>query len=280
MAELLLNPPAATLGRSNAVLTGRARRYEAHFAGPLSLKTVVSGRAVWETEAGRFEVTPGCALVLNDGEEYAMTIDALQPVETFCVFFERGFVEDAYRAATRSSADLLDRSEPIALHFHERWLSADFGAMSPRRIDVHALAQQLARTQCDADARVAKLPALRASTREELLRRVERGVEYLHAHHTAPVRLADVAAAAALSQFHFHRLFTAMLGVTPHRYLTRLRIERARSILSSSQAPISDVAFDCGFESLGSFTSLFARETGLPPGRFRKIEEARRAGRK
>src|SRR5687768_14874226 len=99
MTELLLNPPPGSLGRANVLLAARARRHEVHrFAGPLSIKSVVDGAATWETRAGRFELVPGAALVLNDGEEYSICVDALQPVETFCVFFARGFVEDAFRA--------------------------------------------------------------------------------------------------------------------------------------------------------------------------------------
>ena len=64
-----VNPPARELGSVNAIVAGRARRYEVkNFRGPLSLKSVLSGSAVWETSSGRFEVLPGSVLVLNDGE--------------------------------------------------------------------------------------------------------------------------------------------------------------------------------------------------------------------
>src|SRR5687768_12853277 len=116
----LLNPPAALLGTANAVVAGRSARYEHRFAGPLSVKTVVAGTATWETRYGRFEVGPGSALVLNEGEEYEITVDALQPVETFCFFFERGFVEDAWRASTTGSAELLDDAGDQTVAFSEK----------------------------------------------------------------------------------------------------------------------------------------------------------------
>lgn len=282
MTELLINPPPGTLGRANVLLSARARRHEMHaFTGPLSIKSVIHGAATWETRDGRFELVPGATLVLNDGEEYSIRVDALQPVETFCVFFARGFVEDAFRAATTPSAPLLDSgvAPPVGfcerLHFDAPLLAALRTVSAQRDAEsIDALAMQLVRAQCDVDSRVSRLPALRASTRAELARRVGRGVSFLHASLDRPVTVAEAAAEACLSPFHFHRLFAAMHGVTPHRYLARLRLERARMLLRSTTRGIADVARDCGFESLGTFTTWFTKQTGMPPGRFRRNEEA------
>ena len=93
-----VNPPATVLGVDNAVLTGTSRRYFVpDFEGPLSIKTVVAGSAVWEAEGRRFTVLENSYLVLNDRQRYTITIDATRSVTTFCVFFERGFVEDVWR---------------------------------------------------------------------------------------------------------------------------------------------------------------------------------------
>src|SRR5437763_731475 len=105
-----VNPPPHELGRVNAIVGGRARRYDvARFAAPLSVKAVLSGTATWTTTAGRFEIGPAGCLVINDGEEYSLEVDALQPVETFCVFFARGFVEEAHRSTLTGTAELLDK---------------------------------------------------------------------------------------------------------------------------------------------------------------------------
>ena len=288
MTDILINPEAALLGRHNAVLTGRgATRYTAHFTGPLSIKGVMSGAATWETAEGRYEVVPGTALLLNDGEEYTLTIDSLQPVETFNFFFERGFVEDAYRVATKGSAALLDAPPPPAMRFAERLhfnvpLVAELQRAharlkngEPLAESFYAAALQLVAAQTEVRARVARLPSLRAATREELARRVGIATSFLHANLDRRITVAQAPREACLSPFHFHRLFTAFHGVTPHRYITQLRLERARALLRTTNRDILDIALGCGFESLGSFTSLFARNFGAPPARFRKNEETR-----
>ncbi len=281
MRELAVNPPSSLLGSVNAILCGRGRRYEfGGFAGPLSVKSVVRGTAVWETAAARFEVEPGSAVILNDREEYTVTIESLQPVETFCVFFARGFVEDAYRSMTSSSVELLDAPDTRAVLFAERlrYDASVLDALSALRrggagAQLFELASALVRAEWAVDERVAKLPAIKGSTRDELRRRVRRGVEYIHSNLGSSLRLDEIASAAALSQFHFHRLFVALYGDTPHRYITNMRIRRARSLLRATDRPVADIAMDCGFESLGSFSTLFARHTGMPPARFRKNRE-------
>jgi hypothetical protein len=117
-----INPPASRLGQINAILSGRARRYYvADFAGPLSLKSVPRGTARWTAGGRDFRVGPDDLLILNDGQNYSIEIDSPQPVETFCVFFARGYVEQMHRAAVTSDAELLDEpNAPARVNFVER----------------------------------------------------------------------------------------------------------------------------------------------------------------
>jgi AraC-like DNA-binding protein len=290
----LVNPPAALLGRVNAIVGGRARRYQvARFVGPLSIKAVISGVAAWETRDGRYELGPSGCLVLHAGEEYSIEVDSLQPVETFCIFFQQGFVEDARRAIEGGSAALLDDSAPPPeITFGER-LQFDLAlrealvTASTHRSTDHEqrttnsdhedlffhLAAHLVRSRAGADARMARIPALRSATRWELLRRLERGVALMHANLDRALSVEEIARTACLSTFHFHRLFAAAFGETPHRYLTRLRLERAAALFRGSERSVADVALSCGFESPGSFTTLFTRRFGTPPARFRRNGE-------
>jgi len=79
---VLLNPPPAELGGSNAIVWGRAKQYYvAEFPGPLSIKTVVRGSAMWETREAERLVDSGSYLVLNAGRVYSLTVDARETVE-------------------------------------------------------------------------------------------------------------------------------------------------------------------------------------------------------
>ena len=85
-----------------------------------------------------------------------------------------------------------------------------------------------------------------------------------------PIALADAAAEADLSAWHFLRLFRHTFGETPHQFLTRLRIERAKDLLTVSGRSVTEICFDVGFSSLGSFSTLFARHVGESPHAFRR----------
>ena len=79
------------------------------------------------------------------------------------------------------------------------------------------------------------------------------------------LRLEEIARTACLSQYHFIRLFKRAFDITPHKYLIKRKISVARKMLISGEYTVTDVCFEMGFESLGSFSTLFRRETGHPP---------------
>jgi AraC-like DNA-binding protein len=105
---------------------------------------------------------------------------------------------------------------------------------------------------------------------DDLYRRLVRARDYLHEHHAEPLALADLAREACLSPFHFLRLFRDAFGATPRQYLIEVRLERAKSLLLSESGTVTDVCFDVGFSSLGSFSTLFAERIGCPPSAWRR----------
>jgi len=84
-----------------------------------------------------------------------------------------------------------------------------------------------------------------------------------------PLDLDQISSEACLSRFHFLRLFRRTFNKTPHQYLTDRRIEKAKELLSSSGLTVTDVCFEVGFESLGSFSTLFHKHVGFPPIAYR-----------
>lgn len=104
----------------------------------------------------------------------------------------------------------------------------------------------------------------------DTLRRLHRGRDFLAARFSGGPRLEDAAAEAGYSAYYFHRLFTDTFGETPHEFLTRLRMERARKLLLAGSHSVTDICFELGFESLGSFSTRFRTLTGHSPAGFRK----------
>jgi len=101
-------------------------------------------------------------------------------------------------------------------------------------------------------------------------RRAIEAARWLDAHAHEPVDLESAARAVALSPFHFLRIFSRALGVTPHQYLVRARLRRAARLLSEPELKITDVALDVGFADLSNFVRTFHRAAGVSPRRFRR----------
>lgn len=255
------------------------------FPGPLSIKSVLRGSGLWKTEAGEFRIDEGSLLALNRQEPYSLIIDSREPVSTFCIFFEDGLVESVRRAMVTGPAELLDdpgrsaefRFVSIAHAAAEcgglvdsmRGVSA---ALPDGGLHLDAAVLRVARELVLLDSRTrdeaARVPAARPATREELYRRLRRGREFMLSCHDQQIQLSDIARASCLSAWHFHRLYRETFHETPHAFLTRLRLERACRLLAKGGMSVTEVCASCGFESLGSFSSLFRRRFGASPRRY------------
>jgi AraC-like DNA-binding protein len=104
----------------------------------------------------------------------------------------------------------------------------------------------------------------------ETFRALVRARDLLHARYADALRLDHLAQQAGLSRFHFVRMFSRAFGATPHRYQVELRLRRAKELLRRPGAEVTEVCFETGFSSLGSFSTLFAREFGRPPSQYRR----------
>ena len=110
---------------------------------------------------------------------------------------------------------------------------------------------------------------MRELLNDDTFRRLCRGRDLLANEYQSRVLLTQAAREACLSEFHFHRLFRAHFGETPHDFLTRLRKDRARQMLASERT-VTEVCFEVGYASLGSFSSKFRSQFGRSPAAFQR----------
>jgi len=103
-----------------------------------------------------------------------------------------------------------------------------------------------------------------------VIERIEAVRAYLHEHVAEPITLATLSRVAALSPFYLVRLLKAHVGVPPHRYLTGLRVQRARQLLEVSSLSITQIAHRAGFGTVSHFSTVFRSRVGLSPSEYRK----------
>lgn len=109
-----------------------------------------------------------------------------------------------------------------------------------------------------------------AATLSALYKRIIEAKALMDVHPEASLDLDQIADAACFSRYHFLRLFKKTYHKTPHQYLTGQRIERAKSLMADSNLTITDICYAIGFESVGSFSTLFKKHVGCPPLEFRE----------
>ena len=93
---------------------------------------------------------------------------------------------------------------------------------------------------------------------------------YIDENYHEPIDLEQVSKKAFISKFHFHRLFRRIYQKTPHEYITRKRIDKAKELLAENKA-VNEVCNEVGFESIGSFSILFKKEIGFAPQYYRNM---------
>lgn len=104
----------------------------------------------------------------------------------------------------------------------------------------------------------------------DLYQRIVAAKVYIDSNYHEPIALENISQQAFLSPFHFHRIFRQVYRHTPHQYLTRKRIDKAKDLLAENK-PVKDVCNEVGFESIGSFSSLFKKEIGFAPHYYRNM---------
>ena len=104
---------------------------------------------------------------------------------------------------------------------------------------------------------------------EDLNRRLLRARDAMDRSYADPLDVRAVAAVAHLSEAHFIRSFRAAFGETPHRYLQRRRVERSMFLLRETDRSVTDICFDVGFTSRGTFSRTFREIVGEAPSSYR-----------
>jgi len=100
---------------------------------------------------------------------------------------------------------------------------------------------------------------------------VERVIRMMHDRLDEPLTLSEMSRIAYISPYHFNRIFRQITGIPPNQFFYALRLETAKRLLLTTNTSVTDVCFDVGYNSLGTFIRRFTGLVGLSPSRFRSL---------
>jgi len=216
-----------------------------------------------------FELVAGSLLIGHPGDEYMCTHDHVCGDECLSFFFQPELVESLGRAKAVWQAGAVPPLPELMVLGELAQAAAD--GRSDIGLDEigHLLASRFIATTSG------KPPQPARPTARDRRRAVETAL-WIDAHSHREIELEDAAREAGVSQFHFLRMFSATLGVTPHQYLLRSRLRHAARRLAEDDAAVTDIAYDVGFADLSNFTRTFHRAAGLSPLKFRQAARGER----
>lgn len=265
-----------------------AQQHFANWEGHLSLKTFSKGQAFYNVGAGNYAVNDDSFLMVNELQSYTITIDSETKIEPFIIFFESGMAEEIERSLMMKTIELLDNPTKISTQkvdfvprlyprkFIEKTLSEFRKSVKEKKDDqiwlkekLHEILQGILAARQETFKEIEQLSAIRATTREELYKRIYRARDFMAASFGQSLTLDEIARVACLSPNHFLRTFKQVFYQTPHQYLTDLRLQEACKLLNNTDLSIISICCLVGFESASSFSLLFRRHFGVSPEQYR-----------
>jgi len=234
-----------------------------------SVSYVRKGSFGCRTRGKSFELVAGSILVGHPGDEYLCTHDHVCGDECLSFFLSPELVE---AIGDRAEIWRIGSAPPLPELMVLGEL-AQVAADGRSDVGLDEVGQLFASRFVEVVSGRPERP-VRAAARDR--RRAVETALWIDAHSHRPIDLEHAAAQAGTSPFHFLRLFSSVLGVTPHQYLVRSRLRHAARLLADDERSVTDIAYDVGFGDLSNFVRTFHRAAGVSPRRFREAARGMR----
>lgn len=280
--------PLPTTGWPTVILQVKTREtYRDNILGPLSFFSNESGKSWVENDDRKTYIGDDYFYLSNSEQRYTLGVETAQSTtQTFNIHFGDRWAEEVMNSFSARTENLLDSPDLTqeSLTFYNR--------LYPKTETIRNLLQQLSHSRNEGSLkrdevlfqlmvrllndqhvlrqRAQGLPSLNKSTREEILKRLFRVSDYIYSHANQALTLDELASIGCLSKFHFLRLFKQFFKETPHQFVTRVRIEKSKTLLRKPIA-IRSVADAVGFQDASSFSRSFFRQTGVYPETYRSV---------
>lgn len=259
--------------------------------GPFSVFLNLSGNSLVKVGNRTVELTTDNLCVVNSGEYYDLIIPEGSRTDTFNIHFgEQLFTEVQSFVNSTAEALLDDPTRPCnayhASDIHSTWKD-DLTQKKIQRLHRYyqfqdgndelelellgdLLTDIIHAPQNHTYKNRHHLSALKRSTRFELLNRIGRSLDHMHAHFRETITLDQLANIACMSKYHYLRTFKSIYNCTPQQKIAALRLDKASFLLKESDQPLSEIAPSLGFSELAAFTRFFTKRTGLSPKAYRQ----------
>ncbi|GAA4468144.1 hypothetical protein GCM10023093_25230 [Nemorincola caseinilytica] len=265
---------------------GQASRLD--LESPYSLFLNRTGHSHCKVNRDHYRVETDTYLFSQPGDLYGLTIDNLHKTEICNIHICKRFFEGVAHSLTHTHAAQLDAPDDMAtnarfvtqLYRKDEALNAILdrliapgtykeGLFEPVLMQ---LVEHLLLQNEDVRKSISKLPFVKAAVRSDIYRRLALAKDIIHSGYTGPLDLDSICRETGMSKFHFLRLFKVQYRLTPHQYLTEVRMQKGLQMLEHSGESISAIAAHLGYEYPNSFIKAFRKTYDISPLQYRKSE--------
>lgn len=263
--------------------------YCPNHVGCLSIKTILHGEEWYGVGNRKLAVRPGQFLILNEEQPYSCQIHQGEGARVLSVFFEKEFAAAVFQDMLFPEEKLLDKPGTETrtpeffqtLHPVDQHLNRELAALTTQ-LDIHGydrsrtdeqltfLLRHLITTHQNETRLTHRVQAVKASTKKELLKRLCIAKDILHSDFQQPLDLGQLSKAACLSTPQLIRQFKTVFQQTPYQYLVAIRLRHAAEKLQTTAIPVTELAYQCGFNDASAFCRAFRLTYGQSPDRYRE----------
>jgi len=244
----------------------------------LCLSFIRKGFFGYHTFRRKDEVHAGRVLISKPGYEHIAThIDSQPDITTVFEFTEEFFkkTQEQYKHAAwfLKNGDihsLLLQSSPELDYLHTR-ITRKLTKERSSGLQIDELVIELLEKALNILTNTKEVPVIADSLKQFHLGTVENARAYILENFGHDISLQQLARHCLVSPFHFSRIFKAIMNVSPHQYLTEVRLNHAKILLSSTEQSITDIAFACGFNSVEHFATAYRYRFHASPSKFRTL---------
>ena len=255
-----------------------------------AIKYVINGTEQYKTNAKNYSVNTGEYLLLNQTSNVNVHINSKTNVVGLCINLQPQLLKDAVNYYTNannlscaidlnnffSPNNFLDqkyKAKHTLLGSHLSYIANNLNHLSATGYQsfYYELASKIVEDQIPLFKQLQNIPSLKQSTKKELWRRIAIAKDFIDQNYNKTLPIKKIASEAALSEFHFYRLFKNILGITPHQYILKKRLFEAKLILKQNKYCVNEAAQASGFSDIYSFSKAFKKEYGVAPSAIGRI---------
>ena len=255
----------------------------------LSVRAVLNGYHYYKTGGNDRVVKKDNYLIVNQGQTWESAIESETPVEAIVIAFHPDFLTAATDSLTTKTAVLLDnpfnsttkevnffentypndpQTQQLFLQFKKHILEGSKEEMIFEQL-YFDLFKNIFETHHTVGNQSLLIPSKKVAVKKELFQRLGIAKDYMMAHLGEKLTVANISSVAALSPYHFIRLFKAVYQLSPHQFLTQERMKLAHYLLQSSTKTIQEICYDVGFDNHSAFGRVFKKQFGITPRELR-----------